>query len=170
MADAPDSNGSLYPTNVHSVQRDEAGTANDLACEQEVEEQSKRSLDSLPPRPVATKIVNSPEKVCAATGRPDRLACKQKPADLFVLQLPPSPLNTLTARISALELQTAEPERKQAAKLRKKTFREAQKVLERRDCSSEIKLEELFRLFQLQASTSLQKTGRRQPVYNSADR
>lgn len=158
MADAPDSNGSLYPTNVHSVQRDEAGTANDLACEQENEEQSKENLDGLPPRPVAKKMVNSPEKVWAATSRSDRLACRQKTADLFMLQLPPSPLNTLTARISALELQTAEPERKQAAKLRKKSFREAQKVLERKDCSSEVKLEELFRMFQLQARTSLYKT------------
>ena len=76
----------------------------------------------------------------------------------FSLQLPPSPLETLTARISALELQTAEPERKQAAKLRKKSYREAQKVLERKDCSSETKLEELLRLFQVQASASLMKS------------
>ncbi|KAK9825615.1 hypothetical protein WJX74_010257 [Apatococcus lobatus] len=122
MADAPEGNGTLYPTNVHSVQRDEAGTANNLDCDREVEEQRREDIDCLPQPPVAKK-------------------------------LPSSPLEHLTARISALELQTAEPERKQAAKLRKKSLREAQKVLERRDCSSEIKLDELYKLFQLQINT-----------------
>lgn len=63
MADAPNGNGSLYPTNVHSVQRDEAGTANDLECDQEVEEQGVENFECLPRRPVAKKVVDSPEKV-----------------------------------------------------------------------------------------------------------
>ena len=37
--DSSDGDVSLYPPNVHSVQRDEAGTANDLACEHETEDQ-----------------------------------------------------------------------------------------------------------------------------------
>lgn len=63
MADAPQGNGSLYPTNVHSVQRDEAGTANDLDCDQEIEDQTIEHFECLPRQPVAKKAAVSPEKV-----------------------------------------------------------------------------------------------------------
>ena len=71
MADAPQGNGSLYPTNVHSVQRDEAGTANDLDCDQEVEDQSIENFECLPRQIVAKKAVVSPEKVQFFKNRAD---------------------------------------------------------------------------------------------------
>ncbi|KAK9864589.1 hypothetical protein WJX84_008739 [Apatococcus fuscideae] len=124
--DSSDGDVSLYPPNVHSVQRDEAGTANDLACEHETEDQ-----------PVDVPAPESPPS------HPQKELEAQSKGS-------PSALDTLHASISALEVQTAEPERKQAAKARKKALRDAQRVVERKDCSSEAKLEELIKMFQLQ--------------------